>query len=68
MKQFQMVHLIFKDDVEHFSEITAPDWLTSANTVKGSTMDDRWFWNEHVLTLQVGESINTDFRKITRIE
>lgn len=51
-----------------FSEATAPDWLTSRNTVRGSTMDNRWFWVDHVLTLQVGESVDTDFQKITRIE
>jgi len=31
-------------------------------------MDNRWFWTEHVLKLEVGESVCTDFRKITRIE
>lgn len=51
-----------------FTETTAPDWLTSRNTVKGSTMDSRWFWTEYVLNLQVNESTNTDFQKITRIE
>lgn len=52
---------------EYFDEHTAPDWLTSANTVKGSTMDSRWFWNEHVLTLEVGQIIETDFRIIERL-
>lgn len=31
-------------------------------------MDNRWFWNDHVLTLSIGESVDTDFRKITRTE
>jgi hypothetical protein len=50
-----------------FTEADAPDWLTSKNTVQGSTMDARWFWTSHVLTLKVGESVKTDFQLITRI-
>ena len=64
---FEITHLVFKDAVKTCTEKTAPSWLTSCNTVKGSTMDDRWFWTEHVLALPVGSSIKTDFRKITRI-
>ena len=52
--------------VNAFTEDTAPDWLTSKNTIKGSTMDSRWFWEDRVLELGVGESISTDFYKITR--
>lgn len=64
-----MTHRFFTElPAEVFTESTAPDWLTSVNTVKGSTMDHRWFWNDHVLTLKVGASINTDFRNIKRIE
>ena len=66
--QFQMEHPYFPGDPEVFSEHTAPDWLTSKNTIEGSTMDARWFWRDHVLTLEVGESIYTDFHKITRIQ
>jgi len=66
--KFEMFHTHFKVDTKIFTEETAPDWLTSVNTVKGSTMDNRWFWNDHVLTLQVGESIETDFQTIKRIE
>jgi len=51
---------------EIFTEDTAPDWLTSKNTIKGSTMDGRWFWTDHVLKLEVGASIETDFQVITR--
>lgn len=50
-----------------FSEVDAPDWLTSADTIRGSTMDNRWFWKDHVLTLKVGVSVKTDFHVITRI-
>jgi hypothetical protein len=64
-----MKHRFFKDaPLVEFSELTAPKWLTSEKMIKGSTMDGRWFWNDHVLKLKVGESINTDFQKITRIE
>jgi hypothetical protein len=51
-----------------FSEKDAPDWLTGAQAVPGSTMDNSWFWNNHVLTLKVGEFIDTDFQRIERIE
>jgi hypothetical protein len=68
---FKMKHLYFNTlivEEQTFTEDTAPDWLTGAKTVKGSTMDMRWFWNDHVLTLGVGESVKTDFQIITRIE
>ena len=66
MKTFKKVHEIFGTE-EIFTEENAPKWLTSSDTVKGSTMDDRWFWNDHVLTLTVGSSVMTEFHKITRI-
>ena len=65
--KFKITHQIHNSKPEYFTETTAPNWLTSCNTVKGSTMDDRWFWNEHVLTLEVGKEIETDFQLITRI-
>lgn len=65
--KFEMKHLDFHEDVQIFTELDAPTWLTGETTTPGSTMDDRWFWQEHVLTLKVGESIDTDFRKITRL-
>lgn len=66
---FSMTHIFFKNDVPIiFTESNAPSWLTSENTIVGSTMDYRWFWKDCVLTLQVGASIETDFRLITRIE
>lgn len=70
MMRFKMVSLFWPEDSEAktFTENDAPKWLTSEKTVKGSTMDDRWFWNGHVLTLEVGQSVETDFHKITRLE
>jgi hypothetical protein len=70
MKTFSMMMLHPWDDrraPEVFTEQTAPDWLTCAKTIKGSTMDDRWFWNDHVLKLYVGQYVDTDFRRIFRI-
>lgn len=67
MKTFRLYHFDFVSS-HYFNEDTAPDWLTSKNTVEGSTMDMCWFWKDHVLTLRVGEFIDTDFHRITRIE
>lgn len=66
VKIFEMTHRIL-GIVTMFTETDAPDWLTSANTRKGSTMDGRWFWQDHVLTLKVGEHVGTDFQRITRV-
>lgn len=66
MKTFQMQHAVFSQSAPVvFTEETAPAWLKEGGHA-GSTMDNRWFWNR-VLRLEVGESIDTDFQKITRI-
>lgn len=64
---FEMKHKFFENNVEFFTENDAPAWVTSENTVRGSTMDSRWFWKDYVLTLAVGDSIDTDFRMIKRL-
>lgn len=64
-KLFKMRHSLFGGE-EFFTEESAPDWLTSAKTIKGSTMDGRWFW-EMVVGLAIGKSIDADFRTITRV-
>ena len=64
--KFQIKDHAFKD-VKEFTEDTAPKWLCEGGP-KGSTMCNRWFWNDHVLTLDVGQSVKTDFSTITRIE
>lgn len=56
------------NDEIFFDEYNAPIWLTSENTVQGSTMDMRWFWNDYVLQLSVGQFVDTDFHRITRIQ
>lgn len=66
MKVFKKTHEIFGTE-EMFTEETASRWLTCEDTIKGSTMDGRWFWNEHVLTLPIGCCVMTDYHKITRI-
>jgi hypothetical protein len=67
LMEFEMKDIIADKVVATFDETTAPDWLTSKNTIKGSTMDQRWYWEDHVLTLNVGDSVETDFNEITRI-
>ena len=58
---FRMTHRYFIDqDVVEFNEESPPDWLTS-NAYN-------WWWIDHVLTLKIGESIESDFRKILRTE
>jgi hypothetical protein len=66
MKEFKATHLYFSNKILEFNEINAPDWLTCKDTVRGSTMDNRWFWKNYVLALEVNESINTTFWKIER--
>ncbi len=67
MKAFKMKHKYFTKSETFFTENDAPIWLTCEDTIKGSTMDNRWFWKEHVLTLEVGDTIDTDFQIITRL-
>jgi hypothetical protein len=69
MKKFEMVMTAWKrkGDPEYFTEENPPTWLYNEKT-KGSTMDNTWFWFGHVMTLEVGQSVQTDFRTIKRIE
>jgi hypothetical protein len=65
--KFEARHLVVPTEPQRFTEADAPDWLTSARTVPGSTMDERWFWRDHVLTLPIGGHVETDFHRITRV-
>ena len=66
--KFKMTHKVFKDNQpEYFTEKDAPEWLSSVNTVIGSTMDMRWWFEDVVLMLSVGDSVDTDFRVIERV-
>ena len=57
MKHYSFTHLVF-GTVEHYAEDSLPDWLKSKHL--------KWFLEGHVQTLEVGGSVDTDFRKITR--
>lgn len=60
-RKFKMAHLVFsKSPDEHFAEGAEPPWLIHRAY--------KWFYEAHVLTLAVGASIDTEFRKITRME
>jgi hypothetical protein len=56
---FEITHSIF-DTKETFTEDDPPSWLVSKECL--------WFWDGHVKTLAVGDSIETDFREIRRIK
>lgn len=65
--KFEMTHMYANSPPETFDEHTAPKWLCEGGRID-STMDNRWFWNNHVLTLKVGETVNTDFQTIIRVQ
>jgi hypothetical protein len=65
LKKFKMTHMI--GHIDFFTEETAPKWLKEGGRA-GSTMDNRWFWNNHVMILEVGQTIDTDFSTIERME
>ena len=60
LKQFEMTPLFFsKSSPEIFTEDDPPSWLASKDT--------KWFYDKHILTLEVDQHIDTDFQRITRI-
>lgn len=67
IKEFKIEHLFFDEGVDVVNENTAPPWLKYGGP-KGSTTDNRWFWNDMVMNLRLGEIVCTDFRKITRVK
>lgn len=58
MKEFERVHLLFPETPKKFTELSPPEWMVSQGYL--------WWWVGHVLTLEIGQSIETDFHKITR--
>lgn len=57
--EFEMRHLFFKESsVTVFDETNPPAWLTHRENL--------WWFNDHVLKLEVGQSIDSDFQQITR--
>lgn len=68
--KFKMLHHLLHPHLEpeFFTEdeTTAPWWL--CKRAPGSTAHQGWFWDDYIMKLEVGQSIDTDFRQITRIE
>ena len=60
MKTFNMSMLDNFGSPETFTEHEPPWWLISK--------EFKWFFDSKVLTLKVGDFIDTDFRRITRIQ
>lgn len=54
-----MTHHIFGKSIEHFTEDSPPEWLISR--------EYKWFYDLHVMKLEIGKSVDTDFRKIERV-
>lgn len=66
MKIFELRSLVWRNlPPQRFTEEEPPGWLLGG--LPGSTMDNRWFWTGHVLTLAVGKTVDTDFSRIKRI-
>jgi hypothetical protein len=67
VKKFITFHKFFNKEnpILEFTEETAPKWLKGDG--RGSTMDNRWFWDKHVITLNIGEFVETDFQIVKRI-
>jgi len=56
--KFRMNHLYFIGVWVEFLDTNPPEWLVSKNY--------KWWWDDHVLTLDVGCHIDSDFQRITR--
>lgn len=59
VKEFAFEHRLF-GDVVVYTESSPPPWVLPA--------EKRWFWTQHVLTLAVGQSTETEWHKIRRIK
>lgn len=66
-KEFKITHLDFEDSKPIFCRGNMPPNFL-ATRAPGSTMDSSWFWDGYVLKLEIGEHVDTDFRRITRIK
>lgn len=58
LKRFKFVNLFHKV-AEEFNENELPEWVTHK--------ENKWFLDRHVMKLKVGDSIDTDFQRITRV-
>jgi hypothetical protein len=57
-KVFKFTHLCFNTETE-YKESELPTYLRGKEHL--------WFLNKHVLTLGVGQYVDTDFNRITRL-
>lgn len=64
--KFRMLNK-FSGNTSEFTDKNPPKWLSEGGRMD-STMDNRWFWEDYVLTLGIGQMVQTDFSEITRID
>lgn len=60
IKVFVMTHKVFSNLIVEFPSDKPPLWLLSK--------EHKWWWEKHVLALGIGKSIESDFRRFTRIK
>ena len=59
MKEFIAYYLFFSDCIKEFDESNPPSWLLA---------DNGWYWRDHILKLEVGQSLKSDFQEILRVK
>lgn len=57
-KTFKMTHLVF-NSTKTFTEDDPPSWVVNK--------ENTWWWKDIVLTLEVGETADSDFHTILRL-
>jgi hypothetical protein len=58
--RFKQQHTFFPEaKYQDFEHDKPPPWMISK--------DYKWWYDAHVLTLKVGETVESDFRRITRV-
>lgn len=57
---------LFLGEEKFFDENNAPDWLKFGGR-KGSTMCNRWFWNDYIMKMEVGDVLKMDWNTIERL-
>lgn len=60
MMKFEIQHLFFESNIVECTEENLPSWLEHK--------DFKWWLDDFVLQLKIGESIESDFHKITKKE
>lgn len=66
-RRFKKESLWYQDNNPLIFDEQNPPCRWNDMSRRNSTMDDSWWWFEHIMTLHVNESKCTDFSKITRI-